>query len=211
MALPFFTVGHSTRSISEFIELLAASEIGLVVDVRSVPRSRTNPQYNLETLPKSLSESKIAYEHMAELGGLRPRAHDIAPSINGFWENKSFHNYADYAMSAGFGLVAPGCARQCPALRCDVCRGGLVAMSSPHHYRLSAYCRRAGLSHPWARKDRASKIDEGCQATSRRSADLSAAITLILRHLLRTKSRRLLLCGYRCPLLAKSRHHRMSG
>jgi uncharacterized protein (DUF488 family) len=102
MALPFFTVGHSTRSIGEFIELLAASEIGLVVDVRSVPRSRTNPQYNLETLPKSLSEFQIVYEHMAELGGLRPRTHDIAPSVNGFWENQSFHNYADYAMSAGF-------------------------------------------------------------------------------------------------------------
>ena len=101
MALPFFTVGHSTRSIGEFIELLAASEIGLVVDVRSVPRSRINTQYNLETLPKSLLEFQIAYEHMAELGGLRPRAHDIAPSVNGFWENQSFHNYADYAMSAG--------------------------------------------------------------------------------------------------------------
>jgi uncharacterized protein (DUF488 family) len=102
MARPFFTVGHSTRSIGEFVELLAASEIGLVVDVRSVPRSRTNPQYNLETLPKSLSEFQIAYEHMAELGGLRPRAHDIVPSVNGFWENQSFHNYADYAMGAGF-------------------------------------------------------------------------------------------------------------
>jgi uncharacterized protein (DUF488 family) len=102
MARPFFTVGHSTRSIGEFVELLAASEIGLVVDVRSVPRSRTNPQYNLEMLPKSLSEFQIAYEHMAELGGLRPRAHDIVPSVNGFWENQSFHNYADYAMGAGF-------------------------------------------------------------------------------------------------------------
>ena len=102
MALPFFTIGHSTRSIGEFIELLTASEIGLVVDVRSIPRSRRNPQYNLDTLPKSLSEFQIAYEHMAELGGLRPRAHDTAPSINGFWENQSFHNYADYAMSAGF-------------------------------------------------------------------------------------------------------------
>ncbi len=102
MALPFFTVGHSTRSISEFIELLAARKIGLVVDVRSVPRSGTNPQYNLEALPRSLSEFQIAYEHVAELGGLRPRAHDIAPKINGFWENQSFHNYADYAMSVGF-------------------------------------------------------------------------------------------------------------
>jgi uncharacterized protein (DUF488 family) len=107
MALPFFTMGHSTRSIGEFIELLAASEIGLVVDVRSIPRSRTNPQYNSEALAKSLSKFQIAYEHIAELGGLRKRAHDIAPSVNGFWENQSFHNYADYGMDIKFrsGLV----------------------------------------------------------------------------------------------------------
>lgn len=102
MALTFFTIGHSTRSIGEFIELLAASEISLVVDVRTVPRSRTNPQYNREALPVSLAGSQIAYEHIAELGGMRPRLRDIAPAVNGFWENQSFHNYADYAMSVGF-------------------------------------------------------------------------------------------------------------
>ena len=102
MAFAFFTIGHSTRPIGEFIDLLAASEIGLVVDVRTVPRSRTNPQYNREALPGSLSDFQIGYEHIAELGGLRPRAKDVAPGINGFWENQSFHNYADYAMGAGF-------------------------------------------------------------------------------------------------------------
>ena len=121
MALTFFTIGHSTRSIGEFIELLAASEIGLVVDVRTVPRSRTNPQYNREALPASLSASQIAYEHIAELGGLRPRSRDIAPSINGFWKNQSFHNYADYAMSSGFqsGLARMrelGSARHCAVM-----------------------------------------------------------------------------------------------
>jgi uncharacterized protein (DUF488 family) len=102
MALTFFTIGHSTRAIGEFIEMLAASEIDLVVDVRTVPRSRINPQYDRETLPASLSGSQIAYEHIAELGGLRPRSRDIASSVNGFWKNQSFHNYADYAMSSGF-------------------------------------------------------------------------------------------------------------
>ena len=67
VGLPFFTVGHSTRPIGEFIDLIAASEIGLIIDVRSVPRSRTNPQYNMETLPKSLSEFQIGYEHMTDL------------------------------------------------------------------------------------------------------------------------------------------------
>jgi uncharacterized protein (DUF488 family) len=102
MALSFFTIGHSTRPIGMFIELLAASKIGFVVDVRTVPRSRTNPQYNRQLFAASLSGSQIAYEHIAELGGLRPRSRDIAPGVNGFWENQSFHNYADYAMGAGF-------------------------------------------------------------------------------------------------------------
>jgi uncharacterized protein (DUF488 family) len=102
MAVPFFTIGHSTRPIGEFIELLTASEVGVVVDVRTVPRSRTNPQYNREALPESLSEFQIAYQHVAELGGLRPRAQDVAPDVNAFWENQSFHNYADYAMGSGF-------------------------------------------------------------------------------------------------------------
>jgi uncharacterized protein (DUF488 family) len=102
MKFSFFTVGHSTRPIGEFIDLLTASEIGIVVDVRTVPRSRTNPQYDREALPESLSGFQIAYEHVAELGGLRARAKDIAPDVNAFWQNRSFHNYADYAMSGGF-------------------------------------------------------------------------------------------------------------
>jgi len=64
MAFPFFTIGHSTRLIGDFIDLLAASEVGLVVDMSTVPRSRTNPQYNCETLPGSLSRFQIAY-HMS--------------------------------------------------------------------------------------------------------------------------------------------------
>lgn len=102
MAFPFFTIGHSIRPIGEFIDLLTASEVSLVVDVRTVPRSRTNPQYDRETLPGSLSGFQIAYEHVAELGGRRGRRPDIAPEVNAFWENQSFHNYADYAMGEGF-------------------------------------------------------------------------------------------------------------
>jgi uncharacterized protein (DUF488 family) len=102
MALPFFTIGHSTRRIGEFIDLLTVSQVGLVVDVRTIPRSWTNPQYNREALPESLSGAQIAYEHIAALGGRRPRVQDIPPNVNGFWENQSFHNYADYAMGGSF-------------------------------------------------------------------------------------------------------------
>jgi uncharacterized protein (DUF488 family) len=102
MVFPYFTIGHSTRSIADFVDLLTAAEIGLIVDVRTIPRSRTNPQYNRETLPGSLSEFQIAYEHIAELGGRRAHTRDIAPDVNAFWENQSFHNYADYAMGGSF-------------------------------------------------------------------------------------------------------------
>jgi uncharacterized protein (DUF488 family) len=121
MAFPFFTIGHSRRPIDEFVDLLAASEVGLIVDVRSFPRSRTNPQYDRETLPGSLSEFQIAYEHVAELGGRRAHEPDIAPDVNAFWENQSFHNYADYALGGGFhsGLARLrelGRARRCAVM-----------------------------------------------------------------------------------------------
>src|SRR5262245_66652910 len=99
---PFFTIGHSTRSIPEFVELLREVQIELVVDVRTVPRSRTNPQFNRSTLPTTLSEFDIDYEHMAQLGGLRPPSPTVPPTLNAFWQNASFHNFADYAMSEEF-------------------------------------------------------------------------------------------------------------
>jgi uncharacterized protein (DUF488 family) len=102
MTHPFFTIGHSTRSIAEFVELLRESEIQLVVDVRMVPQSRTNPQFNRDLLPISLTEFAIDYEHIAQLGGLRPRSATVPPSLNAFWQNRGFHNYADYAMTEEF-------------------------------------------------------------------------------------------------------------
>jgi uncharacterized protein (DUF488 family) len=71
MPNPLFTIGHSVRPLGVFIDLLKAAEVRLVVDVRAIPRSRTNPQYNGDTLPSSLSGFRIGYEHIAELGGRR--------------------------------------------------------------------------------------------------------------------------------------------
>ena len=102
MAHRFFTIGHSTRSVSEFVDLLRPQEVKLVVDVRTIPRSRTNPQYNAVKLAKALSEFEIGYEHIAELGGLRGKKRDVPADLNAFWENQSFHNFADYAMSDEF-------------------------------------------------------------------------------------------------------------
>ncbi len=101
-AHPFFTIGHSTRPIAEFLECLRGPSVALLVDVRTVPRSRTNPQFNRETLPATLEAEGIAYRHLAALGGLRPRDKDVPPARNGYWQNASFHNYADYALSTAF-------------------------------------------------------------------------------------------------------------
>jgi uncharacterized protein (DUF488 family) len=102
MPYPFYTIGHSTRSTEEFVALLAVAEVKLVVDVRTVPRSRTNPQFNRDVLPSSLAARGVAYEHMPALGGLRGTQPDVPPEVNAFWDNASFHNYADYAMSEEF-------------------------------------------------------------------------------------------------------------
>jgi uncharacterized protein (DUF488 family) len=96
--VPFFTIGHSTRSLREFADLLAACEVEVVADVRSFPRSRTNPQFNGEALAVELSGYQLRYEHLAELGGRRGAQRRGEASPNGFWTNASFRNYADYAM-----------------------------------------------------------------------------------------------------------------
>jgi uncharacterized protein (DUF488 family) len=98
----YFTIGHSTRPIGEFVAVLQRANVQLVADVRAIPRSRTNPQYNRDRLPVTLANFEIAYRHLSALGGLRRKARGIAPEINGFWRHDSFHNFADYAMSSAF-------------------------------------------------------------------------------------------------------------
>jgi len=87
------TIGHSTRPLEEFIRLLQAHGVRRVVDVRTVPRSLHNPQFNKTSLPESLNKAGLAYVHMPGLGGLRRAKPD---SINIGWRNASFRGYADY-------------------------------------------------------------------------------------------------------------------
>ncbi|HMI97627.1 MAG TPA: DUF488 domain-containing protein [Micropepsaceae bacterium] len=98
----FFTIGHSTRCLDEFISLLEHTGVKTVADVRTIPRSRTNPQFNTDALPHALASSGIDYAHLAKLGGFRGRQKDKAVSPNMFWDNKSFRNYADYAGTEPF-------------------------------------------------------------------------------------------------------------
>lgn len=118
--LPIFTVGHSTRTIPQFTELLQAGPVELVVDVRTVPRSRTNPQYNEDVLGAELAPYEIGYTRIAELGGLRARSRNVLPEVNGFWENQSFHNYADYALSDQFAAGLDDLVRAASSRRCAI-------------------------------------------------------------------------------------------
>jgi len=102
VTLPFFTIGHSNRSLEVFVALLRQADVTLVADIRKMPRSRTNPQFNETALPQALAGFGIGYDHVASLGGLRGKTAAMAPDINGFWTNKSFHNYADYALTEPF-------------------------------------------------------------------------------------------------------------
>lgn len=95
----FYTVGHSTRSVDELVEMLRAFGVSTLVDIRTVPRSRTNPQFNRDALPGSLARDGLGYVHVAELGGLRRPRPD---SPNEGWRNLSFRGYADHMQSEEF-------------------------------------------------------------------------------------------------------------
>jgi uncharacterized protein (DUF488 family) len=123
MAAQFATIGHSNRGLDEFLDMLRAARIELLVDVRSFPRSRTNPLFNIDSLPDALARMQIAYRHCRALGGRRPKQAGIDPAVNALWRVQSFHNYADYALGADYGaafaaLVALGSDRRL-ALMCS--------------------------------------------------------------------------------------------
>lgn len=109
------TIGHSNRPIETFIALLRSNEIARVFDVRTVPRSRHNPQFNRDTLPVHLDGVEIGYTHLPELGGLR---HARADSPNLGWCNLSFRGFADYMQSAEFAESVKHVAELASTERC---------------------------------------------------------------------------------------------
>ncbi len=98
----FCTVGHSNLELDDFLDMLRTAEVDLIVDVRRLPGSRKYPWFDQENLAGSLRGADIGYRHEVALTGRRPRQRDIPDEVNGFWENRSFHNYADYALSEEF-------------------------------------------------------------------------------------------------------------
>jgi uncharacterized protein (DUF488 family) len=97
-----YTIGHSTRPIEEFLHILQVHDVGRLVDVRTVPRSCHNPQFNREILPASLATANIGYTHFPALGGLR---HTSKDSINLGWRNASFRGFADYMQTEEFAAA----------------------------------------------------------------------------------------------------------
>ncbi|HEX4735953.1 MAG TPA: DUF488 domain-containing protein [Allosphingosinicella sp.] len=99
---PVYTIGHSNRPFDEFTALLASAGVRQIVDVRRFPRSRANPQYNIEVLSEALPKRQVRYTIIPELGGRRSGQSAVRPEVNACWRNRSFHNYADYALGEDF-------------------------------------------------------------------------------------------------------------
>ena len=96
------TIGRSSRTLPELVELLRQVGVDLVADIRTFPRSRANPQFDIDTLPRSLATEGIGYRHLPALGGRRHRPAGAPASTNQLWREASFRNYADYAQTAEF-------------------------------------------------------------------------------------------------------------
>jgi len=100
-----YTIGHSTRSVEELIGMLTDAGVTSLLDVRSFPRSRTNPQFNADVLAEALGGARIGYRHMKAFGGRRGAQDLGGPSPNGLWRESAFRNYADYALSPAFAAA----------------------------------------------------------------------------------------------------------
>jgi len=108
-ASPILTIGHSTRSLEDFVELLKAHGVERLVDIRTIPRSRHNPQFNGDSLPAALRAAGIGYRHMKELGGLR---HPHKDSPNTGWRNAGFRGFADYMQTEAFAAALAALAEE---------------------------------------------------------------------------------------------------
>lgn len=159
-----YTIGHSTHPLNVFVSMLKTDEITHVLDVRTVPRSRQNPQFNKETLPEALFAAGIKYRHMPGLGGLR-RAHK--DSINGAWRNASFRGYADYMQTPEFAenvqdvaalAASEPCALMCAEAlpwRChrSLIADALILRGMRVEDIIGTQARKPRLMTPWARTD----------------------------------------------------------
>lgn len=139
-----YTIGHSTRPIGEFAALLREREVQVVADVRSMPRSRMNPRFNIETLPAALGEFGVIYRHIPELGGRRHRPRDAPPSPNTFWRNESFRSYADYTATDAF-KIGITCLEELVGIHCCAIMCSEALWWRCHRRIISDYLLEQGL------------------------------------------------------------------
>jgi uncharacterized protein (DUF488 family) len=97
-----YTIGHSNRSFDDFVSILLGAGVGIVADIRKLPGSRSNPAYDGNALAARLTDRRIDYRHLPALGGRRGRQPDASGGTNAAWRNRSFRNYADYALTDDF-------------------------------------------------------------------------------------------------------------
>ncbi len=174
-----YTVGHSTRAIEDFIALLKAFDIETLVDVRTIARSRYNPQYNEAELDASLAASGISYLRLTGLGGLR---HTTGASVNKAWENLSFRGYADYMQTPEF-LDSLGQLTRIADRETDghhVRRGRPVALPPVLDRRRLAGPRCIGPGHLHGEVDQAAPVD-GVRPDNRQHDHVPGCAGLTLR------------------------------
>ncbi len=160
----FYTIGHSTRTLDAFVEIVRAYGVSMIVDVRTIPRSRHNPQFNKDVLPRELKHVDIGYVHEPGLGGLR---HARKDSPNGAWQNSSFRGFADYMQTPEFveglnrlieigrkGAIAIMCSEAVP-WRChrSLIADGLLVRGYSVGEIMSATNCKAHVLTPWAKVD----------------------------------------------------------
>ena len=174
MTYPFYTIGHSTRLIDKFIDLLRNAEVNLVVDVRTVPRSRTNAQYDRDVLPKALSEFQIEYEHIAALGGLRGRKRDVPRSVRILAKSElsQLRGLRRQRKFPPWFVKASG-ARARATVHDHVRGGRVAAMSSVDHRGLPDCRRRDGVPYSWEKSHGTRPYDRCRRAGAGWATDIS--------------------------------------
>ncbi|MFC6840948.1 DUF488 family protein [Xanthomonas theicola] len=166
-AATFFSVGHSTRPLDGFLEILHVAQVAQLADVRAFPSSRRFPQFDGRALARALAAAGIGYRHFRALGGRRGQQPGIDPQRNGHWRSVGFHNYADYALGGEFGeafaqLRAFGsrgaCALMCAEADWRQCHRQIVCDHLLHHghpaiHLIDAVRREPATLNPAARSD----------------------------------------------------------
>lgn len=166
-AATFFSIGHSTRPLDEFLEILRGAQVTQLADVRAFPYSRRFPQFDGSALARTLAAEGIGYQHFRALGGRRGKQPGVDPQRNGHWRSVSFHNYADYALGAEFGeafaqLRALGsrgaCAVMCAEAYWRQCHRQIICDHLLHHghpviHLIDAKRREPAILNPAARAD----------------------------------------------------------